>query len=166
MRIICCHAGPVRAEVAEAIGKYAPETTFIEVQGLFGYAEAILRNWTGKEDLVILEHDILINEHVIPQFTDCPAPRCVFSYPVFNGRLEAERSLGCSKFSAELQGMVHPVEFLFSANQTDWGTCECRGVGCWREIDVRLDQRLKYHYAISPHVHGRVEHLHEYGASR
>lgn len=162
MRIVCPYAGPVRPAVQDAIRRFAPTTAFVEMNGLFGYAELFLRNWTGQDDFVIIEHDIVIHESVVPSFLGCPEMWCTYSYPALGGRLEASRSLGCTKFSAELQRMIHPSEFIFADNRTDWALCECRGAGCWRELDVRLDRALSKRYAFDVHVHGRVTHMHEY----
>ena len=45
-----------------------------------GYWRELSARWDGTRDLVVIEHDIVIHDRVIPQFAACPAPWCEFPY--------------------------------------------------------------------------------------
>jgi len=69
--------------------------------------------------------------------------------------------LGCVRFSAEVQRLVDPSEFLHE--DFDWllPCRDCGGKGCWRYLDTRIAWAL-FEHGIFPHVHGYVEHHHVY----
>lgn len=165
MRVICTYTGSVRdvkPEVAEAIAKYAPMCEYKETVGIFGYNEVMLKEW-GKDDLVVIEADKVITEDVIPSFEACDELWCCYSYFNFPEpwRREVFKGLGCTKYSLEFQQSFPPKLWLFG-DWPDWPPCpDCKGFGCWRNLDVRIATRAMAN-GVGYHCHGRVEHLHEY----
>lgn len=162
MRVICTHTGPVKAETAEAIELYAPQTEFCETLGLFGYNEVMLRNW-GIDDLVVIEGDKVITADTVPTFAQCEEPWCCYSYYNFPEpyRREVVTGLGCTKYSLAFQRRFQPREWLFG-DHPDWPLCiDCGGVGCWRNLDVRIST-LAMRNGLRVHIHGQVEHIHDY----
>lgn len=162
MQSMFCYTGSYNQQAAEAILQYSPETEFVETIGLFGYNEAILKRW-GNDDLVVIEGDKVITAGVMPSFAKCPEPWCCYSYYNFPDpwRREVSTGLGCTKYSLEFQRTFHPRDFLFG-DHPDWPPCrDCGGLGCWKNLDVRIS-RLALTNGVEYHKHGMVDHLHEY----
>jgi hypothetical protein len=123
----------------------------------FAYWRAIRERWTGEQDLVVIEHDIEIGPGTVASLEGCGEDWCVFAYDIF-GCKRLVNALGCTKFSAALQRAVPPddVAALFSH-------CgHCHGEGCWWHLDNYLAIALG-NAGFTPHVHGDVAHLHDYG---
>lgn len=163
MRIICCYASAPHPKTEEAIKKFAPDTEFVKVEGLFGYPEAIENRWTGESDLVVIESDKEITADVIPSFLACDEPWCTFKYKSFPQpyRREISTGLGCVKFSVEVQREVDTSEFI--CEDVPWQPCRlCEGKGCWRQLDARITMALENHCFDYPHVHGHIRHHHVY----
>ena len=148
---------------AVALAKYAPEAVSIDTSAsIYAYGLAIAGFWTGQEDLVVIEADKEITANVIPSFADCSSYWCSYSYFVFPKALEQEVDigLGCTRYSAKIQRMISPSEFLCEDNPT-WGDCnDCNGKGCWRFLDARIAQAARSH-GINVHCHGRINHFHQ-----
>jgi len=151
------------APAVEAIRRHAPGAVFFETSGLYDYNVVMAQEWDSGEDLVVVEGDKVLHYGVMPSFADCGKPWCLFGYhsypppyvrPITIG-------LGCTRFSAALQHEFGPEEFLVD-DDPGWGFCTpCNGHGCWRYLDSRIDKCL-WARGHSPHLHGWVEHLHEY----
>ena len=162
MHIICCYTNSVHPKARNAIDEYAPGTEYVETLGLFGYNEAISSRWNGEDDLVVIEGDKEISPGSIQSFERCSKPWCLFTYDNFPAPYtrEAKCGLGYAKFTAELQRIVSPSEYLVP--DLDWMPCpDCNGAGCWRYLDSRIAFAIMNH-GISPHVHGKVTHHHNY----
>jgi hypothetical protein len=163
MKIICCYSGEPHPKAVEAIEKFAPETEFIETKGLYGYGEVITAHWTGEEDLVNIEGDKEITAEVIPSFRDCDEPWCTFGAKTLPPpyRKLVYHGLSCAKFSARLQQIVKPEEFI--CEDVPWQPCRhCRNKGCWNQLDVRMVRAFEAHGVDFPHTHGVLKHHHVY----
>ena len=123
----------------------------------YGYWRQIRARWRGTDDLVVVEQDIEIGRGTVVSLAGCPEPWCVFGYTVF-GDIPLVTGLGCTKIGAVAQRAVpaEAVEARFA------GCVRCRGAGCWWHIDQVVGGLLR-RAGLSPHVHGTVRHLHEYG---
>lgn len=133
--------------------QYKVQVDFVDVSGsLTEYWHAIRERWTGEQDLITVEQDNVITEDTIPSFCMCSEPWCCYSYLGPEWLPMPERrmifSLGCTKFSAGLQRAI-PHEEIFG------------DYAAYYLIDERF-QRLFRIYGFYPHVHGEVEHLHDY----
>jgi hypothetical protein len=163
MKIICCYSGEPHPKTVEAIEKYAPGCEFIETKGLYGYGEVISANWTGKETLVNIEGDKEITAEVIPSFLDCDEPWCTYGAKTLPPpyRKLVNHGLSCAKFSAKLQQVVKPKEFI--CEDVPWQPCRhCKNKGCWNQLDVRMVRAFEAHGVDLPHVHGAIKHHHVY----
>jgi hypothetical protein len=118
-----------------AIGVYTGRTSF-------SYSEALAYHWDYEGDLIVIEHDIVIDENTIPSFEDCQEPWCSFKFDVMGQDIDF--ALGCTKWSAEARKLVTPPA---RAN--------------WRTLDVQI-RELMIWVGLQPHVHGKVAHLHPY----
>lgn len=152
------HLHSSQAAGLESVRRHAPGADMVDVTGdEFAYWREISARWTGAEDLIVVEHDMLIGPDTVPSLSSCQADWCAFGYDIF-GCKRIEHALGCTKFSAALQRAVpaETVAALFSH-------CEhCRGDGCWWHLDNYLAAALAA-AGFGPHVHGDVAHLHDYG---
>jgi hypothetical protein len=164
MHIICCYSSGLHPVAAKALAAYAPTAVLVETSGLYGYGEAIASRWDGTDDLVVIEQDKEITANVIPEFENCSHDWCSFSYNVYPEpyQRKIDIGLGCVKYSAHVQNMVAPSEFLHK--DFDWTPCpDCGGKGCWRYLDSRIAFAL-FHKGFKVHVHGHIEHHHTYSA--
>lgn len=162
MKVICCYSSDVNPLTRQALSLYASDVEYVETKGLFGYNKAIESRWTGNTDLVVIEQDKEITADVIPSFDDCNKPWCMYTYFNFPEPYTREClvGLGCAKFSAELQQLVSPSEFL--TGDSDWIQCPlCNGAGCWQNLDSRIAFAIMNHQ-IAPHYHGKIAHHHDY----
>jgi hypothetical protein len=163
VRVICAYAGEIQPKTEEAIAKFAPETEYVEMHGLYGYGEAIASRWDGSSDLVIIEHDNEITVEVMPSFTSCDRLWCVYAYDIFPAphTFVMDHGLGCTRFSAELQKVVSVEEFI----RPDWDflpKCRrCDGAGCWATLDSRIFIAMMTR-GIEQHIHGKIPHHHGY----
>jgi len=114
--------------------------------GTDGYWRTFAQRWTGEDDLVCVEQDVLIHAGVLPQFAACPQPWCAFGWEVGPGQM-SYWWLGCTKFSAALQAAV-PL----TSKQP--GECaRCGPVPCHRHMDVILHPVMAYLGQEQPHTH-------------
>ena len=114
MRVICAYHSSVHPLTRVALDKYAPQTEYVQTLGLFGYGEAIASHWTGESDLVVVEADKEINADTLPSFEACDKLWCTSrckTFPAPHTRMTVN-SLSCAKFSAEIQRIVKPSDFI------------------------------------------------------
>lgn len=117
------------------------------------YHEFLDEHWQVGLDLVIVEHDIVIDERVIPEFVACPQPWCGFGYEVAVGY---GVYLGCTRFRRTLLDTV-PDALELVQQETQSGVPP----KAWYRLDVRLDSVLREH-GFEPHLHmPPVRHLNE-----
>ena len=163
MRVICCYSSSVKPQTEQALSLYAPDTEYVETKGLFGYGEAIRDRWTGESDLVVIEADKEINAETLPSFEACNKLWCTTkckTMPEPHTRTTIN-SLACAKFSAEIQRIVKPSEFI--CRDPFWAPCRrCESQGCWNQLDTRIAIAITPHANGMPHVHGEVKHHHVY----
>lgn len=163
MKIICCYSSSVHPKTRQALSLYAPETEYVETKGLFGYGEVITERWNTGEDLVVVEADKEINAETLPSFAGCNKLWCTSkctTNPAPYTRTTTT-SLACTKFSALIQDVVKPADFL--GPDPFWAPCRhCDSKGCWRQLDTRLAIAIVPFANGLPCVHGWVEHHHEY----
>ena len=168
MKIIFCYTDVPDPRVEAAMRKYAPEAKFIDTsKSIYDYNKALVTHW-GLDDLVVIEHDKEITSEVIPSFTACDEPWCVYSYMCYPEPYQRDtiHGLGCTKYSLALQKQIDPFDFC--GPDPEWlypsGPCRsCNGQGCWRGLDTRITlQILNKCISFTPHVHGRIEHHHTY----
>lgn len=62
--------------------------------------------WAAGEDVVVVEHDIVIHERVLPEFEACPEQWCTFGYPYAFGNANPYHGTGCVRFRSELIAAV------------------------------------------------------------
>ena len=163
MRTILCYSSDPHPKTIAAIERYAPDTEYVETKGLFGYGEAIRDRWTGESDLVVIEADKEILADTLPSFAACDKLWCTSrcqTFPAPHTRVTIN-SLSCAKFSAQIQRMVDPSEFL--CRDPFWAPCRrCNSEGCWNQLDMRIAIAIAKHANGMPCVHGEVLHHHEY----
>ena len=167
MRVICCYTH-LHPKTLEALAACAPDTTFIDTSSdIYAYNRAVEKYW-GHGDLVVIEEDKVVTPEVISSFASCDQPWCSYSYFVYPRpyRQRVSYGLGCARFSAEVQRQVPVESFLYDDSRAKKllvaGECPlCNGKGCWKYLDSRIACQM-WDRSISVHVHGQVEHLHEY----
>jgi len=165
MRILFCYSSPPKLVVLNALEKYAPEAEFIDTSGsIFDYNLALASRW-AKDDLVVIEGDKEITSDVIPAFSCCDEPWCIFEY--WNYPVPYQKNtiygLGCTKYSLATQQQIDASEF-FCPDPTWLARCPvCDGAGCWNYLDTRITLSiLSKCISFAPHIHGRVNHHHTY----
>lgn len=170
MAVLCCyvtgdpledgrfHEHRAKQDGLASVRRHAPQAELVDVTGdQFGYWREIRTRWQGTGDLVIVEHDIVIGPDTISSLEGCDRDWCSFSYDIFGCKVLTS-SLGCTRFSAALQRAVSLDEVAAS-----FADCpHCEGKGCWWHLDNYLAAFLLGR-GFEPHVHGTVEHLHDYG---
>jgi hypothetical protein len=170
-RVLCCytsrdpagdgkfHLHSSRTAALASVRRHAPQASLTDVTGDdFAYWREIRARWTGEQDLVTIEHDIVIGPGTVASLEECDRDWCAWAYDIF-GCKRLINALGCTKFSAALQRAVplDRVAALFSH------CAHCHGEGCWWHLDNYLAAALQA-AGFAPHVHGDVPHLHDYGA--
>lgn len=128
----------------------------------YAYWDALKQYWTGEDDLVVIEQDLEIHNDVLPSFIKCHEHWCSFCYFLRVGVTAAAlgESLGCTKFSAELQRAV-PAEVIADKHH-------------WQGLDITMGLAIRAHagHLLPPnvqrmggemhaHVHGRINHYHK-----
>jgi hypothetical protein len=127
----------------------APQAEYIDVSGGdFAYWHEIRARWDGTDDLVIVEQDNQISQNVIPGFEACDQPWCLYAYQGWSASVMLDQSLGCTRFSAQLQ---RDVPFRdFSQASVKWDVIDRVISGCLKSREYE------------PHVHGVIKHHHSY----
>jgi hypothetical protein len=158
MRVLACYA-EMAPGTREALEKYAPEAEFVYVGDHDeAYWQALNDAWTGDDDLVIIEQDIEITADVLPSFQGCKQHWCSYAYTGPRNWAVLTSCLGCTKFSAALQRAFSFPDMV--------------SVKHWEYLDVQVAAKIQQNACILsgvrnssslPHVHGRVNHLHDYG---
>ena len=139
MIVLCCPVeGRLWPATATSLADHAPGALIIPIP-----ADDIERPWRdyaerwGKDDLVIVEQDVILHADVLPQFEACPEPWCLFP-----GRHHArggdfmDTGLLCNRFRREFMKAV-PVEAVEavpgSCHRCDGG----RDPRCYAHLDGR-----------------------------
>lgn len=136
-------------EAVEALPKGAKKVWVGEDR--FSYWKALKAEWTGKSDLLIVEHDIVLHDDVLPQLQDCEKDWCTFPYHSVVSSLLLSGSLGCTRFSANMQRA-----FPDFPERSHWESCAVE----WQSLDGFLWRYFTLR-GWWPHSHSpNVEHLH------
>jgi hypothetical protein len=138
VKVVCPYTPEkLRPETVEALRQWAPHAIMVNVAGSnFAYTTEFEKLWTAGEDFVIVEHDIVLHEHVIHDFMDCREPWCANPYRVGYDNLT---SLGCVRFRAELLAgepdapYVHGVMGPGLEPARDWRRLDTRIMGVLHE---------------------------------
>lgn len=171
MRALCCYtvhdpASDGKAylhsswpEAMEAVRANVPGVELADVGGDdFAYWREIRARWDGTDGLLVVEHDMQPEPGMAESLEACPEPWCLYSYQAFGCKV-LDRSLGFTRFSAALQRAVS-----LDLAEARWAHCgSCEGRGCWWHLDIVLAEALE-EAGFTPHVHGEIRHLHDYGA--
>lgn len=100
---VCCFHYDLHPDTAAAL---PPGAELVPTPDDYDYWRELARRWDGSDDLVVIEHDIVIHDQVIPQFAACGSPWCTFPYfygPDHDPSRVVYETPGCAKFSADCQ---------------------------------------------------------------
>jgi hypothetical protein len=162
-RVICPFVpGKLRLETDAALTLYAPQAERVDVSGDGqAYWRLLCELWAAGKDVAIVEHDVELHHGVLPQFSACPEPWCLFAHEVW---LPPERvgasprraaaffpfQLQCTRFRAPL---LRKHSDIVSRLQ---GACRH-----WMGLDVHIGVELQRRGVPGPHVHQRaIRHHH------
>jgi len=149
VRVVYFYAYHPHPKALEALDRFAPDTERVDTSGPQNtYWLEICKRWNGTEDLVFIEQDNEITAEVLPSFAECDQDWCTFSYQGLFKDMTLSQSLGCTKFSAELQRRI-PHEDIAGPGMV------------WHLIDFRIGKLFGMH-RLTCHVHGSVKHYHDY----
>jgi hypothetical protein len=132
MNILCC---PVNLwEAARESLRHAPGAKIIRIpREDISHPWEIYKSFWGKDDLVIIEQDIIIHEEVIPQFRECPEPWCLFPFRHYSAAGWMTTGIGCNRFRREFAEKVTPE--AVEAIPGSCHRCQGRVPGCWAHLD-------------------------------
>lgn len=158
LTILCAYTD-LRPETKQALDPWGPE--YVDVSSSpQAYWSAVRDRWTGERDLVIIEHDVVVHDQVMPEFAQCDRLWCTFPYPCAQGG-QFETGAGCARYSKYLQRFIPASEIEEKA--VHWVYCDCPpecspGI-CWHHMDAYLVGAFQ-RYDISLHLHeGAVGHV-------
>ena len=146
----------VQPETVERLRRYAPRYKPVRLDPSVtgAYFTLVAEEWSRPGDLVIVEHDIGINRHVMPGFRRCREPWCGHAYPIGQQMLVC---LGCTRFTAELKAAEPDLMTVVGGIDNDG--LHARD---WRRLDVRMADVL-HRRGYEAHEHEPpVEHYHHY----
>jgi hypothetical protein len=146
LRVVCPFT-QVQPETWDALERYAPNAEFVRMDSDTSYYNLMATLWQGDGSLLVVEHDVVIHEHVIPEFSTCPQSWC--SFPYSGGYVLFDEGLGCARFSFSLlRRLPHLI-----ADITDRH---------WSSLDSRIADSLRA-AGHKVHVHGPpVGHAHRW----
>ena len=139
MIVLCCPVeGKLWPATAASLAEHAPDTLIIPIDpGDITQPWTTYASWWGKDDLAVIEQDIVVHAGVIPGFADCPEPWCLYPFRHYaRGGGFMDSGIGCNRFRREFMEAV-PVEAVEAVP----GSChDCNGVNtkCWRHLDGKV----------------------------
>lgn len=160
--VLCCPVeGKLWPATAASLAAYAPSAEIIPIP-----ADDITRPWAdyaarwGKDDLVVVEQDVVIHEDVLPGFDRCPEPWCLYPGRHYaRGGDFMDSGILCNRFRKSFMERVSVSDV-----EAIPGSCgDCKGVNrkCFRHLDGRTREageaagyRLHIHW---PSVGHRTE---------
>jgi hypothetical protein len=175
MKILCAYVKHgLRDETRSSLEQFAPEADLVDVSGHDdNYWNAIAERWIGREDLLIIEQDMVITAETIPSFNACRQKWCSFGYTAVPHLGRVTACLGCTRFSVHLQRHISAEMIVRGAYQTQWiqhfmrrdeaarWTTKNPDIDMpWSCLDVRIARAL-FVAGYEPHDHGEIAHLHE-----
>jgi hypothetical protein len=121
----------------------------VSVSGVTDYDSAVREFW-GRDDLIIIEQDIVPSCSQIRALENCVCDWCAYRYRIrymdnHDPAYWVTHGLGFTKFNLELQ-KNYPAELWFH-----------RGNWSWRNLDSRITG-LMVQSGLAPHIHGDVKH--------
>lgn len=121
----------------DSLTEYAPDTQIMPVAegDVFGCWELYKSFWGNDDDLMVVEHDIILHEDVIPQFEACPQPWCLFPFRYRPDTDFLRSSTGCARYRREFREKVTPE--MIEAVPGSCNRCDGR-TGCWAHMDGRI----------------------------
>ena len=134
MNVVCC---PVTLWPATgfALAWHAPDAHIVPIDaGDITQPWATYASYWGKDDLGVIEQDVIIHEDVLPQFEACPEPWCLFParhYAAGGGWMTT--GIMCNRFRKEFMQAV-PVEAV-EAVAGSCNRCGGREPKCWAHLD-------------------------------
>lgn len=138
-----------------ALRKYAPDALTFNVSNSHEAYYDLLASLWGREELIIIEHDIVVDEFTLPSMHQCLNDWCCTPYQMASTELMLYASLGCTKFSPEFQCAV-PISEACAVPFYDF---RCPSPHCWYALDVQI-QRLAANRGFLPcNEHEPVEHI-------
>lgn len=155
LRVLCCYTD-LRPGTRAALAVHAPAAELVDVSGdPFAYSAQLTSRWDGTAALVVVEHDIVIHDAVMPAFAACPEPWCLYPYWLRPGGPWLAHGLGCARFTAAVQRLV-PAAELLAPRSAGCEVCAWAGSpvrpGCWRHVDACVAWALDA-AGVRPHVH-------------
>lgn len=100
--------------VEQVLRAEAPEAEWVEMREPTSYWELLRSLWLHREDVLIVEHDVIPWPGALTELAACPGMWCSCSYHIDtgNGRsgIGLFHHLGCTKLSADLMRRV-PAAF-------------------------------------------------------
>ncbi len=161
MRVLACYADGLRQEAYRAMVNNIPVGS-LEMVNVSGDPTAYWREfrarWRGEYDLMTVEQDNVITADCFSSFAACDQPWCSYAYQAQGPGDGTVNSMGCARFARELQRAVpfsqgDVDDQRMSAADYHWQWMDAVMAGCFRDK------------GFEPHVHGEVEHLHDYGSA-
>ncbi len=114
------------------------------------YWRAICERWDTGHDLVFIEQDIEIGPGMLETFEECPGQWCAYDY---HAEPAGTGPLGFTRFRAALQH--HVTTARISPD----------GYRHWAQVAPRMHDTIRRHGYEAPHIHGIVQHHHDYIAN-
>lgn len=150
-RVACFYAGNLTPETRQSVAQFAPAAEFVNCsEDDYAYWRAFKERWGSGDDFVVIEQDMEIGPDTIASFESCEHHWCVFPYRVISQAGEpgmCVESLGCTRFSAELQSVVKARHI----SQDDYRH--------WRQVAGRVAVTLtRYGYRAHQHDHLMPHH--------
>ena len=148
----------LHADVLSALVSCNPEAIDVSASD-YAYGELLVRLWSPPfdEDLMIVEHDIVVGLSTVDQLITCACEWGAFPY-LING--EDITGLGCVRFRREFMA-AHPEAMRHAVRSTNPGGMP---PGHFVRLDGWVRQALR---PAEPHVHQpRVAHHHNPEESR
>lgn len=101
-----------------------PWAEWVEVSGdPLAYWRTMLEHWVPDDDLIVVEHDVVLRPDVLVQFDECPEPWCVFGYADMCHEACREawaNMLGCTRFRKELIAAVPDAVSSIPEDRRGW----------------------------------------------
>jgi len=153
------HQGLYR-ETVSALAEHCPvEPRFVDVSARpDAYFDLLAAEWADTRDnLVLVEHDIVVHDQVFAEFTRCRRPWC--AYPYMKGGSILHGGLGCTRFRAGMLAATAGVWARVARHGNDADIPDGVPARHWLRCDVRLDAELMP-LGYRPHLHWpEVGHL-------
>ena len=103
MRVIVPYT-KITPECDEALERHAPKAERIYVGASDqDYWRLLLALWGQRQSFILVEHDVVIDEHTLPSLARCPDLWCACPYPYIS---TVSYGLACVKFRREVMEKV------------------------------------------------------------